>query len=229
MLKSGQLSDIARAEIEHLQGLGITPSPEEVVEINALAWEVMNPKTRMLLSRGRPVFVGGSTLWPLTLRAIDWMERNDYPLNIPCPAMAYAMAHGRSLAGEMDVDGDAAEKAINEWLKTLACTAAELLEAVVQVDDQDAKPDVPPDPDGKPMTAGDFVAYLCANCGGTAEEWEARVSANHAFAVLSMFVMHNRADGKRSSADPKLHAERALGWAVEKIKTRHQAEAIANG
>ncbi len=229
MDQPGKLSEMAGAEIRALEAEGIRLTPDEIVELNALGWAVEHPHTRLLLSRGRPVFVGGATLWPLTFRAVDWLEKNGYAMERASPAMGYAMAHGRSEGPEMDTEGRRAEKAVKAWVRRLLCTTAELNEAIRQVDDQSARPELPPDYSGRPMSRGDFVAYMQATCGESADFWERRCSMDYAFDVLTMFVLHNMADKKPNANDPKIVSERAFGWAVEKIRMSRRAEAIANG
>jgi len=229
MEDTAKLNDLARAEIHQLKQEGIELTPEEIVEINALAWRVQTPETRRTLSRGRPVPVGGVWLWPLTIRAVDWMEQNDFSLASASPAMGYAMAYGRSDSGELDVYGETAKQAVKNWFKGLNATLAEFTEAVKQVDNQDSQPDTPPDINGKAMTLGDLSAFLVATCGADADFWERRVSLSYALSVITMMVMQNHADKKPCAQDPRIIAERALGYAVEKIRMSRNAEAIING
>jgi hypothetical protein len=41
--------------------------------------------------------------------------------------------------------------------------------------------------------------------------------------VLNQIVRQNAADGKPTANDPKIIAQRALGWAAEKIRNRGTA------
>lgn len=229
MQESAKLCSLARGEIDALLADGITPTPEEIVEINALAWRIVNPETRRLLARGRPVSIGGYYLWPLTMRAIDWLEANECDLDKVTPALGYAMCYGRSESSELDVYGIEAEKAVKAWFRSLRVHMNEFIEAVSQVDAQDTKPELPPDPTGKPMTLGDFSCFLSATCGGNADFWERRVSLSYGLSVLSMIVQQNHADKRPCAQDPRIIAERAMGFAVEKIRARHKAEEAVNG
>lgn len=220
-----KLNDLARAEIEQLGKEGIRLTPEEVVEINALGWAVQTPETRRLLSRGRPVPVAGVMLWPLTLRALDWLERNKYPLDRITAAMGYAMCFGRSDGDELDCEGREAEIRVSAWFRKLPCTQVEFAEAVQQVDDQEARPEMPPDPDGNQMSIGDFSAFLTSTCGADADFWERRCSLGYCLAVMATLAMQNHADKRPCASDPRIVATRALGWAVEKVKARHALEA----
>jgi hypothetical protein len=224
-----KLNSLAKAEIDALFSEGITPTPEEIVEINALAWSVHTPETRRLLSRGRPVYCGGAWLWPLTMLAVEWLQDNRVDLSIISPAIGYAMAHGRSDGGEMDSNGRQAEADVKRWWRGLRCTPEEFRECVRQVDAQDAKPDLPTNPDGHPMTMGDLCAFLSATCGADADFWERRCSLGHVLAVVAAVVQQNHADKRPCAHDPRIIAERALGFSIEKIKARHKAEAVMHG
>lgn len=221
-----KLNELAKAEIEQLETQGIRVTPEEVVEINALGWSVHRPETRRLLARGRPVPVGGVVLWPLTLAALDWLDRNHVATDRAAPEIAYAMCHGRTSGDELDCEGREAVAKVKQWYSRLPCTPSELIEAIAQVDAQDSRAELPPDPDGHPMSLGDFSAFLTANCGGDPEFWERRVSIGYCCALLATLVMQNHADKRPCSHDPRIIAERSLGWAVEKIKARHVCEAV---
>jgi len=65
---------------------------------------------------------------------------------------------------------------------------------------------------------GDFSVFLAAACGGEPDFWERRCAAGYTHAVFDCIVRQNSADGRKTLADPRLKAERALGWAIEKIK-----------
>jgi hypothetical protein len=68
------------------------------------------------------------------------------------------------------------------------------------------------------MGIGDFSAFLASACGATPDFWERRCAASYCHAVLDALVRQNRADDKPSISDPRIQADRALGWAVEKIR-----------
>lgn len=221
MIDTAKLSELAQAEIETLQGDGISLTPAEIVEINALAWAVEKPETRRLLSRGVPVEVGGVYLWPMTLYGQEWFDRVGCQFTstkLQNYALAYAMAHGREDGDRLAAEGRKAEKDIMAWVKTLRCTFGELIVAVDQVLQQDEEPEQPPNKKNSGMTLGEFSAFLASACGATPDFWERRCAASYTYAMLEVMVKQNAADDKPCASDPKMKAERALGWKIDKIR-----------
>jgi len=219
-----KLSELAEAEIESLRAEGITLTPAEIIEINALGWAVESPETRRLLARGAPVAVGGATLWPMSLYAQDWFDRVGCHLDSNMRqtyALAYAMAHGRDEGEPLVIEGRTAEKAVSRWAKSLKCTFGELNVAISQILQQDEDAEQPPSETGG-MAMGDFSAFLASACGGDPDFWERRCAAGYTHAVLDCMVRQNSAEGHKTLADPRIKAERALGWAIEKIKKSRQ-------
>lgn len=215
-----KLSELAACEIDGLKADGIELTPAEIVELNALGWAVESPESRRLLARGAPVPAGGALLWPMSLYAQEWFDRVGCRLpgsTLQTWALAYAMAHGRADGDPLAVDGREAEKAVTRWAKGLRCTHGELCVAVSQVIAQEEDAEQPPSQTGG-MAIGDFSAFLAATAGGDPDFWERRCAAGYAYAVLDAIVRQNSAEGRKSLADPRIKAERALGWAVEKIR-----------
>ena len=215
-----KLSELAEAEIETLRADGIDLTPAEIIEINALGWAVESPETRRLLARGAPVAIGGVYLWPMSLYAQDWFDRVGCKmggLRRQTYAMAYAMTHGRDDGEPLAMSGLKAELVVLAWGLCLKCTFGELNVAISQILQQDEDAEQPPSETGG-MTMGDFSAFLAAACGGDPDFWERRCAAGYTHAVLDCLCRQNSADGKKTMADPRIRAERALGWAIEKIK-----------
>lgn len=226
----GKLNSLAGAEIGALLAEGITPTPGEIIELNALGWAVQSPETRRLLSRGIPVFVGGATLWPMTLYAADWFDRvgDTLPERLRGAALAFAMAHGYSTDGALDVSGRDAQTAVKRWARKLRCTKGELETAMAQIIQQDEDFEQPPLPDElktSGLSYGDLSAFLAAAMPGTDPAfWERRCAVGYCFDVLRSIAAQNRADDKPIAGDPRIEAERALGWAIRKIKKRAAAD-----
>ncbi len=217
-----KLSDLAEAEIGALVAEGITLSPADIVTINALAWAVESPESRMALSRGVPVFVGGITLWPLTMCGWDWYRRVGCKLlgqQAQSLALAYAMAHGRT-EGALDMGRALAELAVSAFGVRLGFRASELIEAIAQVLQQDEQHEGPPTPDGHSMTPGELSAFLAAETGTAPDVWERLVSMGYVFQMLTTIVQQNKADGKPTAADPKIRATVALEWFCQQIRQR---------
>jgi len=216
-----KLSDLAAAEIEGLQAEGIVLTPAEIIEINALGWAVESPESRRLLARGVPVEVGGVFLWPLSLYAQEWFGRVGCRLRgevRQAYALGFAMAHGRDPGEPLAIEGRTAERIITQWARGLRVTFGELNVAISQVLAQEEEAEQPPGPAGGGMPVGDFSAFLAATAGGDPDFWERRCAAGYAYAVLDAIVRQNSAENRPSMADPRIKAERALGWAIEKIK-----------
>lgn len=217
------LNDKAAYEIKKLEEAGIKLTPQDIVTINHLAWQVESPPVRMFLARGNPVSVGGQLLWPLTMKAESWIDMVDYavPDRWKTFVRGFAMAHCYSDGGELDIPPENVCKAVKKWRRQLACTEDMLDEAILQVEDQEALPELPPDPEsGKPMTLGEVSAFIAATNGGDPEFWETRCSSNYSIAVLSNIVKSRMAEGGSVRDDSAIRAERAFGWALEKIRLR---------
>lgn len=218
------LTGYAEAEIEDLQAEGITLTPAEIVKINALAGAVENPESDLQLARGIPVFVGGVTLWPRTLYALDWYERVGCKVRPPRLrrfALAYSMAYPR---GQLPSSINAASLDVREFSKSLRCTARELDVAMMQCCDDEWEPDLPQRDDDKSMSVGEFSAFLAAATGTGADYWERRCTFTYARSVLCAIVQQNRADGTPSNADPRIRANLAFDYYEESIRQRHREE-----
>lgn len=218
------LCDLAKVELERLESLGVKVTPEDIVWLNYLCWKVRTPEARRLLSRGRPIPVGGTWLWPLTMAAFEWLRVNNVKLDRPSEWIGYAMAYARSDGHELDVEGKRAIASVKEWASNLKCTRQELFEAIAQVDSQESVPETPPDSSGSPMSLAQMSSLLSTNCGGSPEFWERRCSLGYAVSSLTTYIVQNHADKTPSMYDPRIVAERALGYAIEKIIAKAKKE-----
>jgi hypothetical protein len=230
MRDCSQLNDLGRAEIDALQADGIALTPAEIVKISWLAWQVETPEHRMLSARGRPVFVGGITLWPLTARGADWFR--EVALKLPDSlheqALAYAMAYGRDDGTALDLTGREAEKAVKGWFRGLRATRRELTEALSQIIAQSEGDEMPPTADAPgEMSAGNMSAFLCAAAGGTPEMWERQVSSAYVLEMFRAVIKQNQADDRPATGDPRIEATKALAWYVHQI--RESRKVATNG
>jgi len=225
-----RLSDHAMAEIDALIADGISLTPQEIVEINALAWAVEAPGERLALSRGVPIFPCDSVaLWPLTMAGHDWISRVGCRLSSPRLrrlATCYAMAHAYSDRSALEVDGRAAERAVLRWADGLGCRESALYVAAQQVLDQDDEARPPADDDAPGMGLGELSAWLSAATGLPADEFERRMSFNHSLRLFHFILsQQDRAEGRRAADAERVSAERTLGLKLQAIRRgRHGSE-----
>lgn len=224
-----RLSPCAATEIDQLESEGIKLTVHDIIHIAALGELVMNPQTRQELARGRPVPVGGTNLWPLTLSASDWWRRLGSTLTIGVLpqriesqrlVLAYAMAHGHEPLPE---DPREAVKIIKEWRRTkLHCTDKALKVAIDLVQEQDVILDS--DKDADPATHGELALALAALTGGPPGVWEYQCSMSFIFDVIETISAQALADGKSVKDHRSTKALKALGLAVHRIRERHKRE-----
>ena len=219
MRDTAKLNQLAKNEIDRLEAAGVDLTPAEIVHLNALGWEVQTPETRLHLSRGVPVAVADIFLWPMSLYAQDWFSRVGSEFKgakTPSFALAYAMAKGREPGEPLAMSGKPARKKVLAWAKKLRCNEGELMVAVSQVLAQEESFEQPPSETGG-MGVGEFSASLVAACGGDPDFWERRCSAGYTHAVLDALARQKDTSDHPADYDARIRAERALGWAAEKI------------
>jgi hypothetical protein len=227
MHDSARLSDIAAGEIDALISEGYELTPEEIVRINALGWNIETPDIRLALSKGVPVEVGGVTLWPFTLKSYDWHNKvaKDMPTvwhgNV---ALAYAFAHGYSDGGELDVYGWRAVVAVTTWGIRLRCHMNTLVQAMAQIVQQDEQEQGVIDPDAKTMGIGDLSASIAAHTGQIAEHVERRMSMNYALKLLHYTIRQQEQamGGKPRMSAEAVRATQAMGLYIENLKARRK-------
>ena len=227
MREMARLSDYADVTIQKLQAKGIILTPVEIVTLNALCWDVESPESRRMLARGVPVAIGRTFLWPQTLRASDWYDRVGLrmkPRWLATAALGYSMAHSYAEGPELDAVGLPAALAVARWYMGLRCRTPEFTLALAHIIEQDAESEQPPDEDEKTMEMGEFSAALAAATGISPDFWERRCSLSYTFETLNAIAAQNQVDEKPLESDPRIRAERALGWYEEKITRRHAAE-----
>lgn len=220
------LSELAAAEIEALETEGVRLTALDVCRINALAHRVEAPQSRLALSRGVPVAVGGVYLWPQTLAGAEWFRRIGGELagiHLQTLALAYAMANGRE---DLPEDIKSAERVVNAWGKKLTCRHAEIVEAIKQVLEQDERVDT--GETGRGASAGEISVMLSAMTHTPPNVWEYQCSITYALAMLDACIAQNAAEGNSTKFDPRIKAERALGLAVAQIRKRHFSGITAN-
>ena len=221
-----KLCDLTEGEIDGLLAEGITPTPADVVAINAAAWGVRSPHNRMELCKGSPVHVGGVWLWPLTMEAGDWYRRVGCRLDgLEQESLAYAMAHCYAEGEPFVLSGP--RKAIKAFVRTIKATPSALTQAISDVLQQMEGVEMPPRDENehsKTMTEGELSQTLAAMTSIPPDFWERRCSFGYAISMLHTAMQQRNESGKPLPTDPLIQAEIALGWAVEKVRMRHREE-----
>jgi hypothetical protein len=226
MQDTARLSDHAAARIDELQGEGISLTPAEIIRINSLGWAVESPETRLALSRGEPVSVGGVTLWPLTMAAYDWHQRIAGSIRtvwLSNIALAYAMAHCYERGDYYAHTGLQCLARVSVWGARLRSRMATLVEAMSQIIQQDETESAPIDADGK-TSIGDISAQVSAITGLAPDVVESHMSMHHALRIAShsMRLQAAAAGGEHKSASYAM-ANRAMVLYMREIRESRKA------
>jgi len=220
------MTDLVRHKLDTLVREGITPTPDEIVELHELGKQIETPELVRHMSKGTPVKVGGSVLWQQTIASSKWMERVGNRYSEPGHALAFSMAHAYDpklqLMGPDDVEA---------WCAGVTATDGELNVAMAEIIGQSEEPEMPPRKTSNNSTEIDLVAACMAQFGDTPSQWEAEVSVPYMSHLLAAISSHNSETGTPNEADPRRRAEIAFAWAGQKIRQRHakQQEGAPNG
>jgi hypothetical protein len=228
MQDTARLSDHAAARIDELQGEGISLTPAEIIRINSLGWAVESPETRLALSRGEPVSVGGVTLWPLTMQAYDWHNRVASQMRtvwLSNIALAYAMAHCYEEGSHYAHTGLQAVAKVTAWGWRLKCRMPELIEAMAQIIQQDETDSAPIDSESH-TSIGDISANVSAITGLAPEVIESQMSMHHALRIAShtMRLQAQAAGGEHKSASYAMANRSMMLYMIEIRESRKAAE-----
>jgi len=221
-----RLTDLARKEIDALVADGITPDPQEVLDIQRLSLDCVKPDAALgSLARGRPVLLGSETVWPATIAAATFFEEVG-PLASDERerffALVYACRFGRD-ATRIYERGKDALRNVRAWRRRLRCTNAEVVEAFERLT-ADVGPDVG---DFDEQAWRDFVADLSlrasALCGGKPEEWETQCSIPAVARIVDLAYERKRATGESAKNDPHIMAVRRLGKYLLALRKKREA------
>ena len=224
------LNPLAAGEIDDLRADGIEPTPAEIVKLSYIGWQTQRPHSRLEQSRGAPIPAGNVTLWPMTMHACDWYRTTGCRIGLDNYALAYAMAHCYEGADALDCRQRLRCKLrVTAWAATLRCTMQQLQEAMSQVIAQGEDLEMPPEPQSSPrVSLGDISARLATMTGIAPDFWERRCSREYAIAALTTSMAQANESGKPLPTDPVVKGTRALGWAAEKIRRRHERAQCQN-
>jgi hypothetical protein len=221
-----KLCHVARNEIDDLIRDGITPTPEEIVELNSLGWQLVTREMRQYMSRGIPIQCGQHRLWPLTLQAQDWYMRVGCNLGgLSRYALGAAMAACYTDGDLFEMGECDAIKRAREFRRSLRVTDQELdccmAEVIRQHEHHEDPPDNNDDDDQHSISIGDLSLQLATMCGDSVEFWERRCSHEYALNALYAAMNYANESGRALPTDPRIVATRRLGWCIEKIRRRH--------
>lgn len=209
-----RLNDLARAELDDLRRAGHAPTDDDVIEINALAEDVLTPDTRRALARGRPVECGGAWFWPLTISSSAWFSEIGCDMPDPTAALAFAAAHSSD-----DRIHEADWPAVRRWYRGLRCRPSALSLALSAIIAQDEETEIPHRDGERGMKAGELSSAMVATAGGDPAMWERQVSIGYIRAVLNTLAAQNKPSGVPPAV---ARATMALGMACEKIRNRER-------
>jgi len=187
------LCDLARHKLAALRAAGCAVSDDDVVRLNALAWEIETPSKRDALARGRPTAVGNVVLWPLTCAAYHWWTDNCETFDDPLLAMAYAMANAREdLSQKSNAD-------VRRFSRSIRARREQIEIAVETVLSEDGMDGGKTD-DGSGHTVSELSLIMHALHGGTPQLWETQVSIGYIRDYISVLLQQSACgDGKARS------------------------------
>lgn len=221
-----RLTDVARAELDALAADGITPDPQEVLDIQRLSLDCEKPDAALgSLARGRPVVIGSETVWPATIAAATFFEdvgplaRDDTERFF---ILVYACRFGRD-SSRIYERGKEAVRNVCAWKRRLRCTPAEVLEAFEKLT-ADALPDTGEiDKDAWHDFVSDLALRASALCGGKPEEWETHCSIPAVARIVDIAWGQKMATGESARNDPRIAATRRLGKYILALRKRREA------
>lgn len=202
------LNEQAAAKLIELRGLGIEPTPDEIVwlhELGKRVADVMGEVDRDLLAL--PFRAGNVLLYPITIAAEIWLdgvasrclpETAEYN-----NAMLYALAHGKQeTAFDGLHDAPSIRAAVRTWLRTVTATRAELIHAAskaLRLEDSVPNHDRPGLTDDK-VTWAEYLSRVQEEVGGDLKDWLWKTSACGVAALLRASVLRrcetNSGDGE---------------------------------
>lgn len=230
-----ELTDLADATIAQLEADGVTVSPQDVLNLQALSIKASGGK----LPQGRVTEVGGVLFHPLTIGASDWfaemldyLRERGYGPEWETYCFAYASAHSRD-RDRLAVSGDPALREVRRWRRGLRITEAELVDGVLATMAEAIGGRPPADGDAAKINGADFdradVAYiLTATVGGPLDTWLWLVDIQAAYRILAEALARQaRAGGMvREDAGAERRGLRELADCVAAIRARQvKAEA----
>lgn len=231
------LCEMAARDIEYLEGIGIKLTPYQIVKLNDLALKVMRGRSaadfihapRVAWIRGEHVLHEPTIAMSMWLRdyASQWWE-GDRLLN----ATAWASAHCHTLGFFDDkTDKRTVEKAVTKWLRSLHCTADQMLCALLYVVEGDESRDDSVSVDaaiaeGCPYT--DIMAdAVAAGLGATVAELESKP-----IRVVEEYVrrwIRNQLAASGVKANLSIHGRNKDFEAYQAYVTELEKGAVTNG
>ena len=221
-----RLTDMARAEIDALAADGITPTPQEVLDIQRLSIDCTAPDSATgSIARGRPTKLGDETIWPPTIAAASFFAEVSTIAADDAErffALLYACRFGRD-ADRIYRRGAEALADVREWRGRIRATADEAVEAMERI-----TADEPPAPEGREpdiSATADMALRAAALAGGSPEMWETQCSIRSVARVLDIIWAQKLAENKSAKGDPRIVAVRRLGEYVLALKkSRKEAD-----
>lgn len=228
------LRELARSEIEQLAADGITPTADEIVQLNDLAADVELVGRVDPSAAGSPVRAGNCIMWPFTLASGEWFARvvkcgifqtRDGTRN----ALAFALCTGRTPEAFADlITADDCRAAVNKWVLRAGMTAAEREDAILRVVPEIGNPHTA-SKDGKPDTDGDGVdgllADLVSGSGLPADYWRGQLQG-HAVKCLQAIYRQASAGAGLSPEDDGAYKRAMARFQIvsDKIRRAHRGQ-----
>jgi hypothetical protein len=228
-MQKPELCQTAKKTIAELLDEGIVCSAEESLWIQQIGERIEHPNWMAGgVFSGESIFVGGVTLFALTIGAARWW----YEVALPAfgehattfLALVYAMAHSRDVETLNGLTSPRSiRRAVNTWTRNIGATQEEIRHAVDTLLNRDA-------PDSVGAEAGnreraewqDIIAFMIAACGGTRMQWEWEVSRSFVMRVLRQYCRINAARGVRLDPDdPGVRATGDMIRAKQHIRAAH--------
>lgn len=224
MLPRWKLTDLALSELRALADAGVRPTPQDVLDIQALSLAALDSDgDDLALSTGTPVHAGGSWFYPPTVAAAAFVAAVA-PLAFGDTALE-THVHGFASCKGSDPDamrlrGREAIAAVRAWAARLTCTVERETEAILSHYAANPPAVHSADEDDAEADAIESLARTAfCSLGGDLRAYEYQMSIP---CVIDLLRRHTRlasaAGGSHSEA--RVQELRALALKCEEIRAR---------
>lgn len=229
------LTDLAEAQIDALRGEGIEPTPQEILNIQELSLEASRYANDCTdPAWGIPVPVGSVLLWPHTIAARWWYDKETEGIDIE--TKIFYLAYSMCFAHEKDkflVFGKEAKKVVMDWALHLDCRIEQLVDACGEVFEDVPRVKVPTvgedeDKDEDASTGG-LVTFAVALMGGDPAMWEFQCTIEFVrSAIRRAQLMQHSAYGSVWKDSSKTVGMQKLAYYIDTIRKKAKDGRQAN-